>query len=410
MSRCFRFSFSVASVFAVRAALAITIPTVPVGDVGNPNDPATGNVYGGVADAYRMGKYEVTIGQYTEFLNAVAASDTYDLYNTNIASDLNVAGIAQNGSSPNYSYSVIGSANRPITYVSWGDAARFANWLHNGQPSGAEGPGTTETGAYTLDGAVSTSALMAVTRNAGTMWFIPTENEWYKAAYYQPATKGGDSDGYWAYPMRTNSVPYSDQTPGATPDNSRVGNFYKDDGVTNGYDDGFAVTGSTDLPFNNPNQNYLTDVGAYSSSPSFYGTFDQGGNVWECNEAALSSSSREIRGGSWLHLYPYSSLLASYRDDFDPKREFDNLGFRVASVPGAVGDFNGDGFVNAADYVNWRKTNGTQQEYNTWRANFGDGTGIGASFATAIPEPTALVLLSILAESFILVRGPRTLL
>ena len=259
-------SFVLFALLSVTSSAAVPIETVPVGDLGNANDPATGNLYGGVSSSYSIGKYEVTVGQYTEFLNAVAATDTYALYNTGMATDLNIAGISQNGVAGSYSYSVIGSPNHPVTYVSWGDAARFANWLHNGQPTGAQDAGTTENGAYTLNGATTDAALMAVTRNAGAKWFIPTENEWYKAAYYQPAAQGGDSDSYWAYPMRTNSVPYSDQPPGATPDNTRVGNFLNDDVLANGYDDGYAVTGSTSY---SSTQNYLTDVGAYASSPSF---------------------------------------------------------------------------------------------------------------------------------------------
>ncbi len=60
--------------------------------------------------------------------------------------------LLQNGSSGSYTYSVIDSPIKPITYVSWGDAVRFTNWLYNGQPTGAEGNGTTETGSYTLNG------------------------------------------------------------------------------------------------------------------------------------------------------------------------------------------------------------------------------------------------------------------
>src|SRR6476620_1347753 len=87
---------------------AITIDTVPVGDLGNPNDPATGNLFGGVSYAYNIGTTEVTVGQYTAFLNSVAATDTYSLYNPSMASDANIAGIAQSCSA-NCTYSVIGS-------------------------------------------------------------------------------------------------------------------------------------------------------------------------------------------------------------------------------------------------------------------------------------------------------------
>jgi sulfatase modifying factor 1 len=185
------------------ACWAINIDTVLIGNPGNANDPATGNLYGGVAFTYNIGKYDVTVGQYAAFLNAVAGTDPYGLYNPEMASDLYIAGIAQSVRSP-HKYSVIGSPNHPITYVSWGDAARFANWLSNGQPTGAEGPGTTETGAYTLNGALSTAALAATTQNAGAKWFIPSESEWYKAAFYDPA-----AGHYWSYATGTNTTPTS---------------------------------------------------------------------------------------------------------------------------------------------------------------------------------------------------------
>jgi formylglycine-generating enzyme required for sulfatase activity len=164
--------------------------------VGNPgnaadtvvmNDGTTG--YGAVPYTYQIGKYDVTTAQYCQFLNAVATtSDPYGLYNSYMATDMPTVAITQSGTAGNYSYSVTGNygqgVNCPIFDVTWGDAARFCNWLQNNQPTGAEGPGTTETGAYTLNGATTNAALMAITRNAGAVDFIPSENEWYKAAYY----------------------------------------------------------------------------------------------------------------------------------------------------------------------------------------------------------------------------------
>ena len=113
-----------------------------------------------------------------------------------------------------YSYTVTGSysqaANCPIFDVSWGDAARFVNWLDNGQPtSGTESTGTTETGAYALNGATSRRRLWrslrlltaAVTRPPIS---FPRENEWYKAAYY---SGGGTNSAYYAYPTKSNTAP-----------------------------------------------------------------------------------------------------------------------------------------------------------------------------------------------------------
>jgi formylglycine-generating enzyme required for sulfatase activity len=138
----------------------INVAMVPVGDPGNAADSTTG--YGAVSYAYSIGKYDVTASQYAVFLNAVATTtDTFGLYNSNMASGFAAGGIIQSGGPGSFSYSVVaGHENFQVNYVSWGSAARFSNWLQNGQPTGVEGPGTTETGAYTLNGATSTAALM----------------------------------------------------------------------------------------------------------------------------------------------------------------------------------------------------------------------------------------------------------
>jgi formylglycine-generating enzyme required for sulfatase activity len=388
------------------SAKAVTIATVPVGDLGNPNDPATGNLYGGVNYPYRIGKYEVTSAQYVAFLNAVAATDTYGLYDPSNMSGSNGPGIIRNGASGNYTYTLAGAANHPVNYVTWADAARFANWLHNGQPTGLQNTNTTEDGAYTLNGTTSESALVTIARNVNAKWFIPSESEWYKAAYYQPATKGGDSDSYWAYPMRTNGIPFSDQPPGATPDNTRVANFNKNDGVANGYDDGYAVTGSTSFDIHS---NYMNDVGAYVSSASYYGTFDQGGNVGEWNDAIVLSGLgyRGMRGQSFLS--SSVGLAASYRENVGPRQVQIGYGFRLATVASAedVGDFNHDGLTDAADYIVFRKNNGAAADYNAWRAYFNESIpGGGASFATSIPEPSSMMLLMVALATFV-ARGKR---
>ncbi len=146
---------------------------------------------------------------------------------------------------------------------------------------------------------------MAVTRESDARWFIPTENEWYKAAYHR---NDGVTANYWDYPTQADdpNVPSNDLI---DPDPGNNANFYQ-----NG-----STIGS---PY------WTTEVGDFENSASAYGTFDQGGNVWEWNETAVTGSSRGLRGGSWNNSSYY--LHASNR--FIPV-EGDSFGFRVASVP-----------------------------------------------------------------------------
>ena len=286
------------------SAHAVTIDWVTVGDPGNAADNTT---YGAVADSFLIGKYEVTIQQYTDFLNAAAKTDPYSLYNVNMLFNLNSAGISRTISSGSFSYSVIdnggNSANRPITFVSWFDAARFANWMQNGQ-----GSGSTETGAYTLSGATSGTA---PAKNPGAVFYIPTENEWYKAAYYKG---GGTSAGYWDYATRSDSLPGNTIGSGANQANYKRLNVY-------------SVTQSSTY---SANQNYLTDVGAFANSPSAYGTFDQNGNVSELNDlTGAAGSNRGLRGGDWFYGAP--DLGASSSQLTSTSFEKENLGFRLAA-------------------------------------------------------------------------------
>jgi hypothetical protein len=137
----------VVCLFVSSIASAVTIDWVTVGNPENIAD-TTGapNPCGAVDYEYQIGKYEVTAGQYTEFLNAVAATDTHGLYNASMWSSTHGCKIERSGGSGSYSYSVAADrADRPVTYVSWCDTMRFSNWLHNGQ-----GAGDTENGAYDM--------------------------------------------------------------------------------------------------------------------------------------------------------------------------------------------------------------------------------------------------------------------
>ncbi len=257
----------------------------------------------------------MTNAQYVEFLNAVADADPNSLYNILMNSSTQ-GGITRSGSSGNYTYAVKADAigngpggadytygNKPAVYVSFFDAMRFTNWLENGQPTGVQSASTTEAGVYSI-GSGSDEV-----RNPNATYFIPSDDEWYKAAYYDPNNGGGV---YHDYPT-SNDTPPDNNLPSFDSGNSAN---YRDSGV--------YTTGDFSYP--------MTDVGAYTQSGSPYGTFDQGGNVWEWNEAAIILSSlRGSRGGGWSFIS--GDLLASDTRYDHPTVENDLAGFRVASIP-----------------------------------------------------------------------------
>jgi len=231
---------------------------VPIGDPGNLDDN-TG--YGGVAYEYNIGKYEVTAAQWS------AA----------IAADPNI------GNACNW------TGNQPAGGISWYEAAKFCNWLTTGDAN---------SGYYIIDG--SGNALIPnlshyeYAQANGPTYFIPTEDEWYKAAYYDPNKPGGA--GYWDYPTGSDSMPKAEVPPGG----SNSANY------------AFAV-------------GHPTDVGAYTSSDSPYGTFDQGGNVREWTEAQIG-----VRGGAYKSWGDY--LAAWNRESRAPTTEASHIGFRVVEV------------------------------------------------------------------------------
>jgi Sulfatase-modifying factor enzyme 1 len=143
----------------------------------------------------------------------------------------------------------------------------------------------------------SPSNANSIARQAGATVFLPSENEWYKAAYNNP---GGST--YNLYPTSSNMTPTA-SSPTAIPNHAN-----------------FSPGG----PGN------LTDVGAYSGTTSPYGAFDMGGNVWQWNEALINGSFRGLRGGSFYIVS--NNLLSSIRNSYDPASGSVDIGFRVAST------------------------------------------------------------------------------
>jgi formylglycine-generating enzyme required for sulfatase activity len=280
-------------------ASAVTMAWTPIGNPGNACQVnATGyggtSCYGGVDYAYSIATYVVTNAQYAEFLNATTGSDPNDqLHLWSPGMDpAHGGGIAQNYTFPypgTYTYSVVaGRENLPVTWVSFYDALRFANWMSNGQ-----GSGDTETGAYTI--------ASGATRNDGATIVLANEGEWYKAAYYDPS-----SSSYFRYAAGSDS-PSTCSTPTASPNTANCGN---------------AVGG-------------LTDVGAYTGSASPYGTFDQGGNVLQWTETIYERpycsgpTCQVIRGGS----YDLAAPSSGARSYFNPGDEDYRTGFRLVMLP-----------------------------------------------------------------------------
>ncbi len=292
------------------------MPFMTVGNPGNAVDTEVMSTdgtfgYGRVDYTYNIGKFEVTAGQYTEFLNAVAATDTYNLYNPGMWSQSNGCKIERSGSSGSYSYSISADrADRPVNNVNWGAAARFANWLTNGMPTGVQDLTTTEDGSYFLNGALTNAELMAVTRADDARYVIPSEDEWYKAAFYDPTLSDG-SGGYHDYPTGVDVIPSNDLV---DPDPGNNATFY---------DGGYTL-----------NSPYCTTaVGEFENSVSPYGVFDMAGNAYEWNEGIPSEGNRGLRGGSFYGSHGASDLHASYRHHNDPPDASTTVGFRIAEVP-----------------------------------------------------------------------------
>ncbi len=253
--------------------------TIDFANIGNAGNVADTTGYGAVPYEYRVGKYEITQDAITKATASGMSNVTAGPW----------------------------TGNQPAANISWYEAAAFVNFLNTNSAKTAAYDLTFSNGSWSMALWSSEQAWTAggtnLYRNKDAFYFLPSENEWYKAAYYNP---GGSN--YFLYPTASSSVPTA---------------------VASGTNAGTAVY---DQPFEQGPAG--VDV-AGALSP--YGTMGQGGNVWEWNESAfdgsnsLSSETRAIRGGDW---FPTElNLRSSLRNVDFPTIENANIGFRVASVP-----------------------------------------------------------------------------
>ncbi len=376
----------------------IVFDWIDVGDPGNPVNPLPKHDrtsgYGAVDYTFRLGKYETTNLQFTEFLNAVAATDPNELYDEDMASRLE-GGITRTGDSGSYTYSVKPNmGKKPVNFVSWFDSARFANWLHNDQPVGVQDASTTEDGAYTFSGPDTVS-----TRKSGARFFLPDEHEWDKAAFYEPGADTLNGDGWWSHPSRSDigvvfpSVASVDATGNVTNPGPNVVVFRRTANWNGSTSGNVATVGS-------------------AGNESYYGARDMPGNVFEWVTADPSKPDPNgwgpytVRGGSFFstgHLRSSERNLVHHHNHGEVSRF---VGFRLAaaSLDPDSADFNHDTLITEVDLELWEQSYGNSivgdadndgdtdgADFLAWQRQVAGGAPL-TSAHTSVPEPTTLTL------------------
>ena len=268
-----------ADTFGGRTTNEFTVDFVSISQTNNAAD-TTG--YGAVPYNYRVGTYEISQLQITK------------------AEQIGMANVSA-GAWTN---------NQPAANLSWYEAAAFVNFLNTNSGKTAAYDLTFSDGSWSMTLQSSSNAWTAggtnLYRNKNAFYFLPSENEWYKAAYYNAA-----GTNYFLYPTAGNTAPVP---------------------VASGTNVGAAV-------YDQPYEQGPADVNS-AGGLSLYGTMGQGGNAMEWMETAADGTNnsptevRTIRGGDWAttELFLVSSGDLA-RGQSDPYLESNGMGFRVASIP-----------------------------------------------------------------------------
>lgn len=271
----------------------IDVDFVTIGNAGNPDDdPHVGIAFGGVDYIYQIGRYEITNAQWNLFVSAVGAPTG------NLVSAYN-EGVTWTAS------------NLPVNGVSWYEAIQFCNYLTTGDKS---------QGAYLWSGDnTNPGDFVGVDRETaietyGIVYVLPTEDEWYKAAYYT-------GSGYSYYANGTSITPVA------------------------GVDSNYMSNKPWDVTFGTQEQN---------------GTYNMMGNVWEWNESPINNN-RRLQGGSYAWWNDFYLSSYDFGNDY-PFTERPDIGFRIAYVTAPcayllIGDLNDDCKVDIVDFAemasNW---------------------------------------------------------
>ena len=254
--------------------------TIDFVQIGNPGNAADTTGFGSVGYVFNVGKYEIS----REIIEKANRQGGLSI------SLRDMSMFTPDSNNP----------KRPASGIDWYEAARFVNWL-NIIAEKQQAYNTDSNGNF-INWSTSESSSSNQFRHKNAYYFLPNEDEWYKAAYYN-----SNQNAYYRYPTSSNNQP-------AWVSSGESGAVYH-------------VSGPADI----------NSAGALSP----YGTMAQGGNLSEWMETAFDLTGNQInenrayRGGSFISIEVPSQtgLESESRGSLDPVVHSEYLGFRIAMVP-----------------------------------------------------------------------------